>query len=343
MASSTYRTDFVATKLNTSRHIISEPVIRYISPVQEVEKEDDSRLTVLHSTGDFLTTHELINKELKSRTSYPDVVRIKGEATHSCRETLLSEIFQNQKSIDFFEQYNVYFMKQSSFRLSNSMVFIKYLTQDYTELTESHIRLMLEFSKKFLTKESNGNFHVQESEGNIVLSYKTESSMRSFTASMILWIFRNKDIMVNCLKKFENQSIVPIKNLWFYLSQKFLENDAWGNDANPNVALSLFCYGVSIYEFSDHYKEEWTSGPATFAYRRFPPSIMWDWMTDVLLKAFPSGLDESIRLGDCPSDFSGFVFKLHNQMVWVSNTKRVQKELREETKSKLVVELGRSA
>src|SRR5688572_4769506 len=268
MASSQYRVKNVSLRL--AGDFSNSPVIRYNSPVSSVIEEHDRKIVVINDRNPMNIHADLMSKMDLSRSSPTNAIVFSG-GNHSCRETMIGEIFAAKETMDFFEKREVHFTQASSQRYGNMCSFIEYYQQDGYSLSPERIELIMEFYQRFLTQESSSPFYVQEYDKNIYLSFKHTVISRVYAASLLLWCFRNVDIMSDCLKKFPRKT--HIGQLFEYLSHAFLKNEDWGDGENPTGLLSLFAYGFLQPRAIDHSERTNFNGPATFATRGFSAQI----------------------------------------------------------------------
>lgn len=226
--------------------------------------------------------------------------------THTCRETLIGEIYDSYKAFEFLENYRSNTAKDyydNSFNL-NPTVFIEYIKEYSENISPDTIKLILEFYARFMDRNSGSGFHVQKHGGNIILSYKMNESMKNFTASLILWIFRNTNIMVDCLKNFSSVEKVYFGNLLTYLMKGFLKNPGWVNTSNPSIPMSLFCYNLLKNGDSGYIDPKIIGGPVEFSIRASTPYTIFSYVKDVLIpNVNREDLDSLYEVIDTDNDF----------------------------------------
>lgn len=174
--------------------------------------------------------------------------------THSCRETLLYSLHRSLSEIS----------KHSY--LSKAQVFVEYLQEGSSKLSDSHIEKILKFGEVFLESRRNiDEFSVAKTASNSIVLTMYEDSERSMTAlcvlSMILWIFRNQNILDDVLEKFSSGKKSYLKPLFQYMAVRFLEESGWGDMSNQNLYMSVFCYFVSTGEVLRQNYKWFVNGP----------------------------------------------------------------------------------
>ena len=321
MASSLYRVSVLAFRMRDD--VIDSTVIKLQHPHQKVVDSWEKKFD-LGKDSTYLHDHEALQQHF-NKNPETNVVRIHG-TTHSCRETLLGEINTSLETLNHYENYDVGYKRKRQ-RLCNYSVHIEYFEENGSSLSEERIQLILKFAEKFLSIKIGSPFFVQRYKDSIILSYKNSDAIRHYTASFLLWLFRNAAIMQNCLENIEKLDSQRI--LWSYLSKEFLNNPSWGNSANPAIALSAFSYYCTLSAYT-YIEFGMFTGPATFAQRAIAANYLMDWVENMVFKKFPEGVTygES-QLGNCTTEFQTFVNSTLGRFSSIVILKKVRDESEE--------------
>lgn len=310
MASSEYRVSVLAFRLDHDK--VDSVSIKPYAPHDKVVDSDPKKFDLRKASTKY-HDHATLQEYIKKNPDV-DVVRIHG-VTHSCRETLLEEIRSSIETLNHYESYACY--KGQSTLFSNYSVHIEYFEEGGRVLSEERIELILKFSQRFLSRNQGSAFCVQRYKDTIILSYKNTDSIRDYTASLILWLFRNTEIMENCLENIKETSSPKV--LFNYLAKNFLRFSSWGNSANPVIllsAFSYFCTMSSVHSSTNNYH----SGPASFAQAEIPSNVLSNWIENLVYKEFPDDIGyHDVQLGNCSQNFYSFVNSTMHKLVRIAD------------------------
>lgn len=191
---------------------------------------------------------------------------------HTCRETLLNFLYRASLCVDYE-------------KFANSIALINYFREDGVSLSQSRIQKIQAFDERFLRSDMSGIRiapQFQNVEGIVLYMRFTQGKIisRLMKISLILWIFRHEGILDECLSEFSNVS--NLANLFRWLKIKFLENSTWGDSANPNLALSIYCYFQELGDDSTHV--DWVNGPSNYIGAVFEPQLCKQYLENVYFR-----------------------------------------------------------
>lgn len=253
-------------------------------------------LTINNSRESMPATGAQQFADFVNNEKFPYEVGFTFSINHTCRETLLGELFLELQMLNFYnDQYGV--------KYRFPMIFIEYFLESGNILEQQRIDLAMNFANNFLREST---FHLQVSEKSLILSFSPSDDYMVFTASLLLWIFRNMDIM-----SYFTETAQDTKNLRFSyfmrkLSTLFLEHSSWQDEANPGVALSLFCYMIFRGIPSLSINPVLISGPSRLAQQCVQPYLLQDYVEQIIhplvnqenLKILPgfADCDDNLRI-----------------------------------------------
>lgn len=319
MASSSYRANVVAFRMNP-RSMLSLSANVFTSDLGKLWESDERKFDLSIRNGVFYA-HAALSNYVETSPNV-GILRFYG-TNHDCRETLLSEIRAGLKVLEHYNEYNVGY-ERSETKFVNPTVFIEYFEQYGADLHEDRIQLILSFAERFLHHEGGAGFSVKRHGKSIILSYRNVDEPRHYTASLILWIFRNTEIMEDCLKNVNTSESKD--KLWDYLSESFLKNSSWGNEANSVTALSLFSYYYIQSKYGTTSSVPF-NGPVNFSQNGIPIDIVLGWIEKVLYKVFPYRIDiVSTQLCYCGEGFRQTILHLWKQLTLINKANSEAKE-----------------
>lgn len=329
MASSTYKSIMIYSRL--LKDSIKNISINHRGPYQNIVNlnENTVRASMKYNTpGDLENLLKIARVDLHQDYEGPltDYIILSTGSNHTCRETLLSELNGYESLMNLYESYTY----STSIRYShfvNPVVYIEYIGEDYKHYIDHRQKeLIMKFYNKFMI-DSGADFYVQEWEQIIVLSYKNPNVFKTMVASFILWIFRNQDIMEKCLSNFKDTDEVPFNELLMFLSFEFLKNYGWGNEANPNILLSLFAYGARKIKEYNHLNKNFIDGPARFSTYIYTDTLI-NYVNEVLFKVFNGKRVQNVHLTNCSIEFQNSINKIYYMVAEKNTLQRAIDELK---------------
>ncbi len=242
------------------------PDVGYIA--SEVSHTLPSR--IIEAMGKFHSLHKFV---------------IDSVGTRSCREVLVRRISYNIREALEARIYDSY---------ENPKAIIYYMDPP---TAEGYKEALKEFGDKFFVGYAN-QFSLS-TENGVKLIYSvnyTQYTVDVWTISLLLWIFRNPNILFSIVKEFHERNVGAINVLFSYLSKAFLENPSWGDGDNSALALSLYCY--ALYK-SKRLSYESADGPASAATHGVHTRTLIEYIRNVFMEVFPN----SKSLKDCKASF----------------------------------------
>lgn len=172
---------------------------------------------------------------------------------HTCRETVLNRINEAVRKYNGANNY------------TPQVAYLRYHKEAYSPLSATKLEMIREFGERVI----DDDYAIVVGEDSVTLGIQIKSISEALsrmlsTASWLMWIFRNDEILDYSVKYAQKRQGLSIKDFMLHMAHQFPLHENWGNDSNENIALSLFAFMVGSGH-DPRFPELHFNGPNNFA------------------------------------------------------------------------------
>lgn len=259
--SSCYRVSYLMKRANSSGEMLEA----YISGnVKVLERGEDSRYLDPTNFDTIFTPH--YNKDT-------NFIQYKIPGRFSCRESILYHASHHLKQIN-----GLY---------TSPTLLVEYYYEN-GDLDKERVDMMMKIGKLFFS----GRYSpikvllTPDNKNSVTVLYSWDKENSGELAedlskvSMLLYVFRNQEIMEEILDNFDEEDTYHA--MYRFLAKEFLKHEYWSNAANPGLALSLFCYRVAenIMQRSMEFS---VNGPSNLAMQISDATTMVQYLKEIYI------------------------------------------------------------